>query len=324
MQNVLELITRLKQICNADPETGESSKIEDIRQRVETLVQQQNRSIIFSQYTSENFGVDAVAQALCEFNPLCFKGNLSQDQRRSVIQRFRSIDAHKVLILSLRSGGVGLNRQEASYVFHLDRWWNPPVERQAEDRSHRYGQTIPVNVFKYSCVGTIEERIDQILEQKQDLFDRLVDDVSIDLSTSPTSDQLFGLFGLEMPERANRDRRQRPSGLELEARCAQILQKRGWTVERTHRSRDGGIDVIGFRTDEVGVEQRVYVQCKDHGRPIGVQVVRELLGAVPADQNASAVLAAPVGLTTDAKGLANKRGVIIWDERKLEELEAEN
>ena len=73
------------------------------------------------------------------------------------------------------------------------------MERQAEDRSHRYGQDVPVQVFKYSCIGTIEERIDQILEQKQDLFDELVDDVSIDLGRSLSADQLFGLFGLETP-----------------------------------------------------------------------------------------------------------------------------
>ena len=94
---------------------------------------------------------------------------------------------------------MGLNLQEASYVVHLDRWWNPAVERQAEDRSHRYGQTSPVHVFKYSCIGTIEERIDQILEQKQELFDELVDDVSIDLAKSLSAGQLFGLFGLENP-----------------------------------------------------------------------------------------------------------------------------
>ena len=108
---------------------------------------------------------------------------------------------HKALVVSLRAGGVGLNLQEASYVFHLDRWWNPAVERQAEDRSHRYGQTVPVHVFKYSCVNTIEERIDRILEQKQELFDELVDDVSIDLASSLTASQLFSLFGLEAPAR---------------------------------------------------------------------------------------------------------------------------
>ena len=201
VQHVLELIARLKQICNADPKTGESSKIEDIRERIETLTQQGNRALVFSQYTSAGFGVAAIAQALKEFNPLSLTGDLSQDARRSVINGFRTDDSHKALILSLRAGGVGLNLQEASYVFHLDRWWNPAIERQAEDRSHRYGQTVPVHVFKYSCIDTIEERIDRILMQKQELFDELVDDVTLDLTTALSAGQLFGLFGLEPPHK---------------------------------------------------------------------------------------------------------------------------
>ena len=199
IQHVLELIARLKQICNADPETGQSSKIEDIRQRVETLTQQGNRAIVFSQYTSAGFGVAAIAEALQDFSPLSFTGELSLEERRSVIGRFRTNDSHKALILSLRAGGVGLNLQEASYVFHLDRWWNPAIERQAEDRSHRYGQTIPVHVFKYSCIATIEERIDRILERKQELFDELVDDVSLDLARALSAEDLFGLFKLDRP-----------------------------------------------------------------------------------------------------------------------------
>ena len=98
--------------------------------------------------------------------------------------------------MSLRAGGLGLNLQEASYVFHLDRWWNPAVERQAEDRSHRLGQTVKVNVIKYTCEDTIEERIDRILRRKQALFDRLVDDVSMDLSTRMNRKELLELFGL--------------------------------------------------------------------------------------------------------------------------------
>ena len=199
IQHVLELIARLKQICNADPETGQSSKIEDIRQRVETLTQQGNRAIVFSQYTSAGFGVAAIAEALQDFSPLSFTGELSLEERRSVIGRFRTNDSHKALILSLRAGGVGLNLQEASYVFHLDRWWNPAIERQAEDRSHRYGQTVPVHVFKYSCIATIEERIDRILERKQELFDELVDDVSLDLARALSAEDLFGLFQLDRP-----------------------------------------------------------------------------------------------------------------------------
>ena len=127
------------------------------------------------------------------------QGDIPQYERGDIIERFKTSNEHKALILSLRVGGLGLNLQEASYVFHLDRWWNPAVERQAEDRSHRMGQTIKVNVIKYSCAGTIEERIDAILERKQELFDQLVDDVSLDLSTQMSSEELFGLFGLEQP-----------------------------------------------------------------------------------------------------------------------------
>ena len=197
VQHVLELIQRLKQICNAEPETGESSKFEDIRRRVESLSLQGHQAIVFSQYVSNGFGVDAMAGILREFDPLTFTGDLTPEERREVIRRFRNDNRHKALIISLRSGGVGLNLQEASYVFHLDRWWNPAVERQAEDRSHRYGQSMPVHVFKYSCIDTIEERIDRILESKQELFDELVDDVTIDLGKSLSADELFGLFGLQ-------------------------------------------------------------------------------------------------------------------------------
>ena len=202
VQHILELIARLKQICNAEPETGISSKFEDIRSRIETLAAEGNRALVFSQYTNPGFGVEAVTAVLHEFAPLSFTGAHSLEERREIISRFRKDDRHKVLVLSLRAGGVGLNLQEASYVFHLDRWWNPAVERQAEDRSHRYGQNVPVHVFKYSCIDTIEERIDRILERKQELFDELVDDVSIDLAASLTASQLFGLFGLEVPTAA--------------------------------------------------------------------------------------------------------------------------
>ena len=195
VRHVLELITRLKQICNADPKTGDSSKLDDIRDRLGQLVAQGHKALVFSQYTSDVSGVAAAANCLREFNPLTLTGDTPQDERVHVIERFKASDDHKVLVLSLRAGGLGLNLQEASYVFHLDRWWNPAVERQAEDRSHRLGQNVKVNAIKYSCVDTIEERIDTILEHKQYLFDELIDDVSLDLSTS--REELFGLFGLD-------------------------------------------------------------------------------------------------------------------------------
>ena len=197
VQHVFALLTRLKQICNADPRTGESSKLDDIRERIEQLSAQGHKALIFSQYVKGTSGVEAVARHLREFAPLTLTGDTPQEERSNLIQRFKTSSKHQVLVLSLRAGGLGLNLQEASYVFHLDRWWNPAVERQAEDRSHRIGQTVKVNVIKYSCAGTIEERIDKILEHKQDLFDQLIDDVSLDLSAQLNREELFGLFGLE-------------------------------------------------------------------------------------------------------------------------------
>ena len=197
IRHVLELITRLKQICNADPVNGGSSKLEDIKERLELLVDQEHKALVFSQYTSDTAGVAAVASYLHNFNPLVITGDVPLPDRPAIIERFKNNEEHQALIISLRAGGLGLNLQEASYVFHLDRWWNPAVERQAEDRSHRMGQTAKVNVIKYSCTDTIEERIDAILARKQDLFDRLVDDVSMDLSSRLSREELFGLFGLE-------------------------------------------------------------------------------------------------------------------------------
>ena len=196
VQHVLELIMRLKQICNADPRTGQSCKLADIKERMAQLSAQGHKALVFSQYTSETYGVGAAMGYLRDFNPLALTGDIPLEDRSAVINRFRNSDRHRALILSLRVGGLGLNLQEASYVFHLDRWWNPALERQAEDRTHRMGQTVKVNVIKYSCVDTIEERIDGILRRKQKLFDELVDDVSLNLSARLSKDELFGLFGL--------------------------------------------------------------------------------------------------------------------------------
>jgi SNF2 family DNA or RNA helicase len=99
----------------------------------------------------------------------------------------------------LRAGGFGLNLQEASYVFHFDRWWNPAVEHQAEDRSHRMGQTQPVTVYAYICRGTIEERIQEILTAKGALFRQWIDDVSIPRQSALTEKEIFGLVGLDAP-----------------------------------------------------------------------------------------------------------------------------
>ena len=204
IENVLELIMKLKQICNFDPISGRSVKMQDMAERLSTLVDEGYRALIFSQYTDPIFGVQAIAAKLKEFDPLVYTGALSQTQREEVIREFRKDDRHKALVLSLRAGGQGLNLQDASYVFHFDRWWNPAVENQADGRAHRMGQIYPVHVYSYIIDDTIEQRIDEILKAKQILFDELVDDVTINLSAKLTSEELFGLFGLSVPRKVEK------------------------------------------------------------------------------------------------------------------------
>jgi SNF2 family DNA or RNA helicase len=197
--HVLELITRLKQVCNFCPETGESAKIVDLRERLQALREEGHRSLIFSQYTDENYGVAAIAGRIADYRPEVFTGSLSADEKEACLRRFRNSTHPIPLILSLRAGGHGLNLQEASYVVHFDRWWNPAVEQQAEDRSHRMGQTVPVTVYTYTCTDTIEQRIDEIIRSKGALFAEWVDGVTLDPMARLTEEELFGLFGLTPP-----------------------------------------------------------------------------------------------------------------------------
>ena len=201
-------------------------------------------------------------------------------------------------------------------MFHFDRWWNPAVENQAEDRSHRLGQLSPVTVYKYVCSDTIEERIDAILQRKQALFDQLVDDVSIDLQQTLTADEFFGLFGLTPPPSAKQARSaarhyRGMSGEEFERYLGDLLRRLGWSVDLTPPSRDGGIDLRVSKADAVGIETRLYIQCKNQQAPVSVDVVRALNGVL--DPTIQGVVAAPGGFSSDARVFAEDRGIQLWD-----------
>ncbi len=146
--HVLELILRLKQICNACPRTGASAKLEDLDRRLGEVVATGEKALVFSQFVAEPFGAEAIARTLKRFNPLLLTGRMSPAARDDALALFAADPDRHVLVSSLRAGGVGLNLTAASVVFHFDRWWNPAVETQAEDRAHRIGQTRPVQVFR--------------------------------------------------------------------------------------------------------------------------------------------------------------------------------
>jgi SNF2 family DNA or RNA helicase len=179
--------------------SGHSAKLADMSGRLATIVAEGHRALIFTQFTDATFGARAIAERLVRLRPLLYTGDMSLAQRDEVIRTFKQDPGHSVLILSLRAGGVGLNLQDASYVFHFDRWWNPSVERQAEDRSHRLGQIYPVNVYTYTCEHTVEEGIEAILLRKRRLFQNIVDEVTLDLKDVLTSSELFSLFDLSLP-----------------------------------------------------------------------------------------------------------------------------
>jgi len=326
--HVLSLITRLKQICNFCPESGSSAKLDDLRERVEVLRAEGHRTLVFTQFTDELFGADAIARGISEFGPLTYTGAMSQEQRHAVLNLFKSNPNHTALILSLKAGGQGLNLQEASYVVHFDRWWNPASERQAEDRSHRMGQTSPVDVYTYTCSNTIEERIARLLEAKQQLFDTIVDQTTMDLDRVLSAEELFGLFGLRPPVKEPHPRggAQPPkysemTGREFEVFVDGLFRDLGYQTELTRESRDGGVDVIARREDVVGVTSTLYIQCKNHASPVGVETVRAIVGIVPVDDaGGRAAVVCPTGFSAEAIRFARDRGVQLIDSARLSEL----
>ena len=179
IEYVLELILRLKQICNAHPRTGASAKLDDLARRVGEIVATGDKVLVFSQFVAAPFGVDAVAERLRAFRPLTVVGGQDAAARAMMIDRFNTDPARRVLVLSLKAGGVGLNLVAATTVFHFDHWWNQAATAQAEDRAHRIGQQRAVQVFSYLCGDTIEDRIAAIIARKQALFDTYVDGIDL-------------------------------------------------------------------------------------------------------------------------------------------------
>ena len=175
--HVLELILRLKQICNACPRTGASAKLDDLRRRLHNVAEAGEKALVFSQFVAAPFGAEAIARAIQPLGPLLLTGRMSTAARDDAIGQFATDPGRRVLVASLRAGGLGLNLTAASVVFHFDRWWNPAVETQAEDRAHRIGQTRPVQVFAYLTPDSIEQRIGEILGEKRALFADIIDGV---------------------------------------------------------------------------------------------------------------------------------------------------
>ena len=171
LKNPLEVVTELKKICNFSSD-GSSTKLARLHDIAEELNVKNEKMLVFSQYVKS---LEKIKESFDSNNVFIYHGGLKKAEKDSVLKRFKNHEGHAILLISLAAGAVGLNLQEASTVVLFDRWWNPAVENQAIARAHRMGRTEPVHAIKFITSETIEEKIDQILQDKADLFDDVVE-----------------------------------------------------------------------------------------------------------------------------------------------------
>ena len=180
---ILGTLTKLKQVCNHPRQllgdnsaiAGRSGKLARLQDMLEEIIAVGDRALVFSQFAEMGGILQRHIQDTFGKEALFLHGGVSRRQRDRMVERFQDDkNGPPVFILSLRAGGTGLNLTAANHVFHYDRWWNPAVENQATDRAFRIGQTSNVQVHKFMCAGTLEERIDMMIEAKQATAERVV------------------------------------------------------------------------------------------------------------------------------------------------------
>ena len=210
---VLTTLMQLKQICNHasqflrqdDYEVKDSGKFQRLQQICQPIIERQERVLIFTQFQSMTEPLAEFLSGVFGRTGLVLHGGVAVKKRKQLVAEFQADDGPPFFVISVKAGGTGLNLTAASHVVHFDRWWNPAVENQATDRAFRIGQKRNVLVHKFVCRGTVEERIDQMIRDKQELADEilsggaetqltemsdaeLLDFVSIDLSRAASDD----------------------------------------------------------------------------------------------------------------------------------------
>ncbi|RBQ17639.1 hypothetical protein DP939_24500 [Spongiactinospora rosea] len=201
--NVLATMTRLKQVCNHPAHllkdgsrlAGRSGKLARLEELAAEIVEEGDKALVFTQYAEWGSLLQPYLAAHLDRPVLWLHGGLPKKKRDELVERFQTDEEPMLFLLSLKAAGTGLNLTAASHVIHVDRWWNPAVEDQATDRAFRIGQTKNVQVRKFVCAGTLEERIDEMIERKKALAERVVGTGEEWISELST-EQLRELFAL--------------------------------------------------------------------------------------------------------------------------------
>jgi SNF2 family DNA or RNA helicase len=181
--SILDTLTKLKQACNHPRQllgdnsaiTGRSGKLARLQELFDEILPAGDRVLVFSQFAEMGAILQQHVQETYGLETPFLHGGVTRKQRDRMVERFQNDpDGPQVFVLSLKAGGSGLNLPRANHVIHYDRWWNPAVENQATDRAFRIGQTRDVHVHKLICAGTLEDRIDLMIEIKQETADQVV------------------------------------------------------------------------------------------------------------------------------------------------------
>jgi SNF2 family DNA or RNA helicase len=184
---VLATMLRLKQVCNHPAQYlgdgsalgNRSGKLERTVEILSEVIEGREKALVFTQFAAMGEMIRSHLQHSLGCRVAFLHGGVPRKRRDEMVRAFQEPDAaggpgSPIMVLSLKAGGTGLNLTAANHVVHFDRWWNPAVENQATDRSFRIGQRRDVQVRKLMCSGTLEERIDEMIESKRDLAERIV------------------------------------------------------------------------------------------------------------------------------------------------------
>ena len=204
---ILSSLMKFKQLCNHPDQylgTGafrehDSGKFARLREIGETVLAKREKMLVFTQFKEMTQPLHDLLADIFGRGGLVLHGSVAVGKRKGLIERFQNDrDYIPFMVLSLKAGGVGLNLTQANHVVHFDRWWNPAVENQATDRAFRIGQQKNVVVHKFLTRGTIEERIDAMLVEKSDLFDKVVAGSGENWLTEMDNEELLGMLRLQL------------------------------------------------------------------------------------------------------------------------------
>ena len=203
---VLSYLMRFKQICNhpsqwlGDAAWGaqDSGKFARLKELADVVAARQEKLLVFTQFRETTEPLAAFLGAIFGRAGLVLHGGTPVARRRELVERFQNDELTPFFVLSLKAGGAGLNLTAASHVIHFDRWWNPAVENQATDRAFRIGQQRNVLVHKFTCRGTVEDRIDQLIESKKQLVKDVLEGGAARLITEMNDHELLDLVRLDI------------------------------------------------------------------------------------------------------------------------------